>query len=96
MRALGWTLVGVLFLGCGGEDAVPSRYEYLFEGSVGRDELPAVRARLPYDRIQLEWYSITLWGGERITLWRDGRALFEGSRPLKERSTSSTSASSAI
>ncbi len=60
----------------GAPDDVPPEYAYLFGHAIGYDEIPAVLERLPYWKVELGVFSPWIWGGDRITLWRDGRAEF--------------------
>ena len=54
--------------------AVPDRYRFLAGGGIAYQDMPAIRAELPYERIEVEVFSTWTWGGPVTTLWLDGRA----------------------
>jgi len=64
--------------GCGPPDSsvepIPDQYQSLFGGGIAYEDMPGIRARLPYEKIELEVFSTWIWGGPVTTLWRDGRA----------------------
>ena len=72
-------LMASLFLAaCGPTEldgsAIPACYEYLYNGGISYDDVPAIRAALPYEKIQLTRTSGWIPGDGPITLWRSGLA----------------------
>lgn len=53
----------------------PTHVDFLahYNGRVGSDA-ESLREALPYDKIELEYFTPWLWGGDVLRFWRDGRA----------------------
>ena len=54
-------LATLCVVGCGQSDppavSIPDQYQFLSGAAIAYQDMPAIRARLPYEKIQLEVFS---------------------------------------
>lgn len=71
-------LVLALAAGCGPSEldggTVPARYQFLFDGGISKEDVPKIRASIPFEKIQLAHASGWSFDDPIYTLWSDGHA----------------------